>query len=154
MMTLFERAQRFVGEIRELPGNQHHPAIQWSHMLCALGSDQPDEVPWCSSWLNLLCWLDRWPRSKSAAARSWLDVGTVVELHRAEPKYDVVIFKRGSGVQPGPHVRKAPGHVGVFAGYDAEKQLVYVIGGNQGNTISIQPFPVDQVLGVRRLVSF
>ncbi len=140
-MTPYALAQRFVGEIRELPGNQHHPFIQWAHMLCGLGADQPDEVPWCSSFLNAIAWALNLPRSKSAAARSWLSVGQVIELRAASPGYDVVVLKRGT--------HPAQGHVGLFAGLQGDR--VHLLGGNQGNTISIAAFPVQDVLGVRRL---
>ncbi len=140
-MTAYDLAQRFVGEVRELPGAQHHPAIQWAHLLCGLGPDQPDEVPWCSSWLNLIAWLLQLPRSRSAAARSWLHVGTVIELQDAYPGQDVVILRRGTN--------PAQGHVGLFAGLADGR--VYLLGGNQGNAISIAAFPVADVLGVRRL---
>lgn len=140
-MTAYDLAQRFVGEVKELQGVQHHPCIQWAHMLCGLGPDQPDEVPWCSAWLNLIAWLLQLPRSKSAAARSWLNVGTVIELKDAYPGQDVVVLKRGTN--------PTQGHVGLFAGQVGDR--VHVLGGNQGNTISIAAFPVADVVGVRRL---
>lgn len=143
-------AQRFVGEIQELPGGQHNPAIQWFHMLCGLGGDQADEVPWCSSFSNAVCWLLRLPRSKSAAARSWLTVGRAISLEAATPGYDVVVLQRGTGAQPGPEVLQAQGHVGFFAGLDAT--TVFVLAGNQSNAVTVQGFPRAQVLGVRRLV--
>lgn len=149
-MTLFDLAQRFVGEVKELPGERDHPFIQWGHLLCGLGSNQPDETPWCSSWLNSICWLLRLPRSKSAAARSWLAVGQSIELEAATPGYDVVILQRGAGKQPGPDVLQAPGHVGLYAG--REVGHVLILGGNQSNAVSVARFPVGQVLGVRRLV--
>ena len=147
-MTAFDLAQRFVGEIRELPGTAQHPFIQFGHMLCGLGADQADETPWCSSWLNAIAWLLRLPRSKSAAARSWLQVGTAVALEEARPGYDVVVLKRAGGTA-GPDVLSAPGHVGLFAGREAG--FVLVLGGNQGNAVTVQRFPVKQVLGIRRL---
>jgi len=68
--------------------------------------------------------------------------------------FDVVILKRGSGDQPGPEVIKAPGHVGFFAGLDPAIDTfenVLVLGGNQGNTVSVRPYPKDRLLGIRRL---
>lgn len=138
-MSLFAFAQRFIGEIRELPGAQQHPFIQWAHMLCNLGPDQPDEVPWCSSFMNALCWMQRLPRSKSAAARSWLSIGVPVPLEQAQLG-DVVILSRGA---------PPSGHVGLFAGREGPK--VHLLGGNQGNAVSVAPFDVSTVLGVRRV---
>ena len=144
-MTPFDLAQRFVGEIRELPGDQHHPFIQFAHMLCGLGSDQPDEVPWCSSFINAVCWLLRLPRSKSARARSWLEVGRAIELRDAIPNADIVVLKRGSSA--------TAGHVGFFAGRDQMTGTVYVLGGNQSNGVTVAPFKEVDVLGVRRLAA-
>lgn len=140
-MTPFDLAQRFVGEVRELTGGEQHPFIQWCHLLCGLGSDQPDETPWCSSFVNAIAWQLRLPRSKSAAARSWLDIGEVIGPAFASVGYDVVILKRGT--------QSWQGHVGFYAG--ATSTHVSVLGGNQGNTVSIAPFPLADVLGIRRL---
>lgn len=142
-MTPYALAQRFVGEIRELPGGSHHPFIQWAHMLCGLGYDQPDETPWCSAFVNAIAWVLNLPRSKSAAARSWLNVGQVITLDYAVPGADVVILRRGSN--------PAQGHVGFYAAHDS--QHVHILGGNQGNTVSIAAFPIADVIGVRRLVA-
>jgi len=148
-VTPFNLAQRFVGEIQEMSAvNADHPFITWAHTLCGLGGAK-DEVPWCSSFLNAVCWMLRLPRSKSAAARSWLLVGTPIPLTEAQAGYDVVILKRGIGAQPGPEVIQASGHVGLFAGLDGTN--VMVLGGNQGNGVSIAQFPSNRVLGVRRL---
>lgn len=141
-MTAFDLAQRFVGEIREMPGSAQHPYIQWCHMLCGLGSDQPDEVPWCSSWVNAIAWQLRLPRSKSAAARSWLTIGeTISGVNMASVAYDVVVLKRGTN--------PAQGHVGFYAGSTGVS--ISVLGGNQGNTVSVQMFPLTDLLSIRRL---
>lgn len=149
-MTAFDRAQRFVGIVLERPGNQDHPLIQWWLSLCGFGLDAHDEIPWCSAFVNGMAWDLRLARSKSAAARSWLRVGHAIELDRARVGFDVVVLQRGEGTQPGPEVVAAPGHVGFFAG--ASDGLVQVLGGNQGNAVSVAPFKAGRVLGIRRLV--
>ena len=155
-MTLFEHAQRFVGEVHEIPGAQHSPFIQWCFEACeGYGPDTPDEVPWCSAWLNRMCWIVRLPRSKSAAARSWLGIGHGVDLARAIVGADVVVLKRGVGAQPGPEVLKASGHVGLFAGRETDrdgKGYVLVLGGNQADGVTVARFPEEQILGIRRLI--
>lgn len=148
-MTVFDLAQRFVGEVREIPGAQHSPFIQWCHECCGLGPDTPDEVPWCSSFVNRICWLQRLPRSKSAAARSWLLVGRPVTLLDATAG-DIVILKRATGTQ-GADVIRAPGHVGFFAAHDMITGTVHVLGGNQSDGVTIAPFRAADVLGLRRL---
>jgi uncharacterized protein (TIGR02594 family) len=147
-LTLYDLAQRFVG-LAELTGGKNNGFIQWAHSLCGLDPETPDEVPWCSSFLNALAWIMRLPRSKSAAARSWLEVGLPVPLPQAVIG-DVVIFTRGAPPQPGPEVtRGAPGHVALYAGMD--NTSVLALGGNQGDKVSIARFPAIDVLGVRRL---
>ena len=138
-------AMRFVGEIAERPGGATHPAIVWAHELCRL-RDTSDEVPWCSSFVNLVCWLLRLPRSQSAAARSWLGIGVAVPLDDAVPGWDVVVLSRGTN--------PSAGHVGFYAGQEragAGNSTVIICGGNQGDGVSVQAFPASRVVGIRRL---
>ena len=140
-LTPFQLAQRYIG-IKELSGDSDHPLIRWWHSLCGFdAASVHDEVPWCSSFVNGICWELRLPRSKSALARSWLNVGTPVDIDKARPGYDVVIFSR----PPNP----ASGHVAFFAGI--EGGMVMSLGGNQDNQVKVAPYLVDRVLGVRRL---
>lgn len=147
-MTPFDLAQRFVGEIKELAGKDDHPFIQWCLSLCGFGSNEHDETPWCSAFVNVICWMLRVPRSKSALARSWLLIGKPITLAQAEPGYDVVVIKR-AGDESGPDVINAPGHVGFFAGRESGE--VIMLGGNQGDAVSLARFPVERILGIRRL---
>lgn len=150
-VTAFDLAQRFVG-LTELAGAQHHPLIQWGFTLCGYGMDTPDEVAWCSAFAQIPPYLLRLPRSKSAAARSWLQIGQPVDLMASVVGFDVVILKRGQGAQPGPEVLQAPGHVGFFAGWaDEGRQSLRILGGNQSDSVNVQSFPRERVLGVRRL---
>lgn len=45
---------------------------------------------------------------------------------------------------------EAPGHVGFFAGY--EMGTIYLLGGNQGDSVNVSPYPKSRLLGIRRLV--
>jgi len=149
-VTLYDLAQRFVGDVREISGDPADPAIVWFLRSCLPGASS-DEIPWCSGFLNRLAWLLRLPRSKSLAARSWLTVGTPVPLEQATAGFDVVIFRRGDGPgAAGPEVLAAPGHVALFSGREGDQILA--LGGNQGNAVSVGRFPVSGLLGVRRLV--
>lgn len=140
-MTLFELAQRFVGEVHERAVGDD-PFIQWCHASCNLSPETPDEVPWCSSFLNRLAWILRLPRSKSAAARSWLAVGLAIELADARPG-DVVVFSRGTN--------PASGHVALFAGRESLGFVVQVLGGNQSDGVTVASFPINTIIGIRRL---
>ena len=152
-ITAYDLAQRFVG-IREVAGPVANAQILAMLRLDAGTAIADDATAWCSAFVNYVAWLLRLPRSKSLAARSWLSVGRIVELELARPGFDVVILKRGGGDQPGPEVLDAVGHVGFFAGLargDDGSATVAVLGGNQGDAVSIARFPSTQVLGVRRL---
>jgi uncharacterized protein (TIGR02594 family) len=142
MITAVDLAQRFIG-MKETPGIASNPMIL-AMLRLDDSSVQSDEVPWCSAFLNFVAWLLRLPRSKSLAARSWLSVGVPVEpIEGAEVGNDVVVLARGTGAQ---------GHVGLFMGFGSEgAQTVYVLGGNQGDAVSVATFPRDRILGIRRL---
>jgi len=154
-ITLFDLASRFIG-IEEVPGTVDNPMIL--AMLKLTGSDEwngwpdHDEVAWCSAALNYWAWLLRLPRSKSLLARSWLGVGeAITKLADARKGFDILVFARGDPPFPGADDMTAPGHVAVFAGWDPVGRKVHALGGNQGNRVSVAPFPISRLLGVRRL---
>lgn len=148
-MQLYDIAERFVG-IQEVDGTTANPQILAMLKLDAAWTED-DETPWCSAFINYCAWLMRLPRSKSLRARSWLDVGTPISIDVAEQGWDVVILKRGGGDQPGPEVQKAPGHVGMFTSREVDSPIIWILGGNQGDAVSVKPFPATRLLGVRRL---
>ena len=148
-LTAFDLGQRFAG-IQELPHGKDHPLIQWWLSLCGFGMDSADETPWCSAFVNGIAWELRLPRSKSAAARSWLNIGSSISLEEAQAGFDVVIIQRGEGPQPGPEITRAPGHVGFFAGRQGD--FISILGGNQGNAVTIARFNKSRLLGIRRLI--
>jgi hypothetical protein len=109
---------------------------------------------WCSAFATGIATLGGLPRSRSLRARSWLKVGTAVELTKAAAErtgFDVVVFKRGPDPQPGPEVEDAPGHVAFFEGLSVDGQRVFVVGGNQSDGVTQTWFPAKDVLSVRRL---
>lgn len=148
--SLYAVVLRLLG-LHEIPGKEHHPFIIWCFSLTTFPKPYSDEDSWCSALLQGPCFLLDLPRSGSAAARSWLLVGDPIDISSAEIGNDVVILKRGPDPQPGPDVIKAPGHVGIYAGQDA--QYVKLLAGNQNNQVSIATFPKSSILGVRRLTA-
>lgn len=142
-LTAFDLAQRYVGT-REVAGVvQHNPAILAMLRLDG-GWPQEDEVPWCSAFTNWIAWHLRLPRSKSLMARSWLTIGAGIALSDAEAGNDVVVLSRSDGV--------LAGHVGFYAGDARTTGEFLLLGGNQDNEVSIAPFPIARVIGVRRLL--
>lgn len=140
-VTAFDLAQRFVG-LAEVPGVVANPAIVAMLRLEDPGANS-DEIPWCSAFANYIAWLLRLPRSKSLAARSWLSIGVPVILANAHPGFDVVVLSRGNSTWQG--------HVGFFAGTDEARGRILVLGGNQGDRVSVSDFGTSSLLGIRRL---
>lgn len=95
-----------------------------------------DETPWCSAFVNFCLLETGFPVTSSALARSWTDYGkTLLDPERG----CLVVLRRG---------KKAwQGHVGFFLRED--KKNVWIIGGNQGNRVSVKRFPKSAVLSYR-----
>lgn len=138
-ITAYKLAERFIGT-KELTGIKDNNPVIMSMLQLDDKWPQSDEVPWCSGFINYICWLLRLPRSKSLAAVSWLNVGTVINFPDAKPGFDIVVLKSNIG-----H------HVGFFSGVDSG--ILYLLGGNQANSVSVSGFNLKQVLGIRRLLS-
>lgn len=146
-ITAYSVAETLVG-LKEVKGAASNPAILAMLRLVA-SWPSGDDVPWCSAFVGTVAHLCGLQTSGSLSARSWLNVGTPIPLTEAVRGFDVVIFKRGSGSQPGSDVINAPGHVALFDRLDGE--YVWALGGNQGDAVSVAKFPIASVLGVRRL---
>ena len=145
-MTAIALAGRFIG-VKETAGVASTPLV-----LAMLQLDgawpKDDAVPWCSAFVNYVCWLMDLPRSKSLAARSWVRIGTPILLRDARSGFDIVVLNRGGSPAPDD---AGPGHVGFFVEYDSAAERVLVLGGNQQNSVNMQWFPARDVLAVRRL---
>lgn len=150
LVTPYSIAVRYVG-LAEIPGVKSQPFIQHCYSLCHLGIETPDETPWCSAFLQHFFYELGLERSGSARARSWLKVGFSIPLSMAEPGFDVVVFKRGVGPQPGAEVIDAPGHAALYDSHSAP--LVRVYGGNQGDKAGFGRFPIEDVIEVRRCMA-
>lgn len=153
IVTALDIARRYLGT-RELAKGDH-PLIQWWLSLCHLGLHSPDEIPWCSAFMQHAPFELGLPRSESAAARSWLKVGQPIDLIHARPGFDVVILTR-AGAPRDPSILAAPGHVGWFVGHHKpgrpDDARVLLLGGNQTDAVSIAPFRYTDVIGTRRLL--
>jgi uncharacterized protein (TIGR02594 family) len=133
---------------KEVRGSAANESIlSWLRLDTSWPTD--DSIPWCSAWVNYLAKCLAVSRSHDLRARSWLRIGSPVPLGEAEQGFDVVVLSRGEGEQPGPDVIDAPGHVGLYSGRGSG--VLLLLGGNQGDAVTIQEFPAANVLGVRRL---
>jgi uncharacterized protein (TIGR02594 family) len=141
-------AQSFLG-VTEVAGHLSNPLVLGMLQLDSRWVED-DATPWCSAFVNLICRTLGLPRSRSLAARSWLLVGTSIPLTDARAEEDIVVLRRGPDTPAtGAAVITAPGHVGFYVGQT--ETHVSLLGGNQGNAVSVALYPKSQILSIRRL---
>lgn len=127
------RARMHLG-LREIPGPKTAPTIgRWLERLRAWWRD--DETPWCGTFAAAVIQESGFRLPKHwYRAKGWLDWGVPL----ANPEVGcIVVFERPGG-----------GHVGFVVGRDLAGALV-VLGGNQGNAVSIASFDRSRVIGYR-----
>lgn len=128
-------ARKYVGQ-REIAGARHNPLIlRWWTLIRAPFSD--DETPWCAAFVGGVLESRKIRSSRSASARSYLDWGQKLDNPRLGC---IVVFSRPGSAWSG--------HVGFVVGVDRAGNLM-VLGGNQGDAVSIKPFAKTRVLGYR-----
>lgn len=126
--------------VKEIRGSKDHPQIV--NYFTSLGFDGAkfkDETAWCSAFASWVAKQAGYEHSSKLTARSWLTVGT--SSNNPQPG-DVVILWRES-----PNSWK--GHVAFLI--KESKRYVYLLGGNQGNSVSIKAYPKNKVLDYRKL---
>jgi uncharacterized protein (TIGR02594 family) len=135
-MLWLEVAKKYIGQ-SEIKGSRHNPLIlKWWAKIRAPFTD--DETPWCAAFVGGVLEECGIRSSRSAAARSYLKWGQALKFPIAGC---VVVFWRG---KPDGW----SGHVGFVVGRDARDNLL-VMGGNQGNAVTVAPFYRGRVLGYR-----
>ena len=128
------KALRYRGT-REIPGRAHNPLILNWWKKIKQGGIKDDETAWCAAFVGGVLEECNIHSSRSAGARSYLNWGTTLALPAVGA---VVTFWRGS-----PDSWK--GHVGFLVGKDQIGNLM-ILGGNQGDSVSIKPFAKQRVL--------
>lgn len=140
-------AKQYIGQ-KEIKGTKHNPIVLelWRGAFDATKQAMPavfnnDETPWCGGFVGGVlakAGLAHHIPKAFAMARSWVNAGTKLD----KPAYGcVVVFWRGTR-------SGQSGHVGFCVGQDSRGNLM-ILGGNQGDTVSIVPFDKGRVLGYR-----
>jgi uncharacterized protein (TIGR02594 family) len=97
-----------------------------------------DEIPWCGLFVCILAHRADKPVAFAAKdalwARNWTKFGSSVQVAMVG---DVLVF-----------VREGGGHVGLYVGEDTTHY--HVLGGNQGNQVSIVRIEKKRCIGIRR----
>lgn len=125
--------------VKEVRGAKDHPQIvNYFTSLGFDGSKLKDETAWCAAFANWCLKEAGMEYQETLNARSFLNLGEEVFT----PKQgDIVVLWRES-----PNSWK--GHVGFFIKESA--RYVYLLGGNQGNSVSIKAYPKTRLLAYQR----
>lgn len=128
--------------VKELPDPEENPRIV--EYLKTAAPDPSwaasDETDWCSAFANWCFEQCGIKGTGSLAAKSWLGFGDGIAIPR---RGCIVVFDR----PPDPF----SGHVAFYIGEAPGKHggSIAVLGGNQGNTISVDTYPRKRLRGFR-----
>jgi uncharacterized protein (TIGR02594 family) len=127
-------ARTKIGE-REIAGPRHNPwIVRGLAKLKAWWSD--DETPWCGFFVAHcmeevgIPFPKHWYRAKG-----WVEYGSRLRSTHVAPGA-ILVFDRAGG-----------GHVGFYVGESL--RYFYVLGGNQGNKVSIVPIAKERCVAIR-----
>lgn len=126
-------ARAAIGQ-REIPGPAENGWIVGLWKKIRRGGIKSEDVPWCAAFVGA-CLEDvgiQSTRFESAISYATWGVKLDGPVHGC-----IAVFTRAGG-----------GHVGFVVGKDAEGRVL-ILGGNQGNAVSIAAFPVDRVVAWR-----
>ncbi len=122
--------------VREVAGMADHPAILGYYAEAGHPAIKHDEIAWCAAFAGAMLKRAAVAGTGSLLARSYLEWGQSI----ATPKFGAIaVLERGS--DPGA------GHVGFVVG--AAGKRIFLLGGNQGDAVSVQAFETSRVLGYR-----
>jgi uncharacterized protein (TIGR02594 family) len=131
-------AESYVG-VKEIAGDRHNPVIVKFFAESGFPDIVDDETAWCSAYTNAVLYEHGYSGTRDLMARSWLSWKTGQTV--VTPRFgDIVIFSRGSD--------PIFGHVGFFIKWD--DTWVWVLGGNQANSVSVTRIARSKLIGIRR----
>ena len=122
---------------RETPGAASNPAIlAWAKEVGVAGAYVNDGIAWCGLYVATVVKRAGFaPVSAPLWACNWAGFGTKAD----KPSLgDILVFERAGG----------GGHVGIYVGESAT--TFFVLGGNQGDQVSIAPIAKSRLLAARR----
>lgn len=120
--------------VTEKVGPANNPTIMSWSVECSIAYDA-DSVPWCGLFAAVVVQrADKPFPSAPLWARNWAKFGVA----SPDPGLgDVLVFSRGTG-----------GHVGFYVGQDDD--CFHVLGGNQGDKVSIVRIEKSRLIAARR----
>ena len=131
--------------VAERPGGEHDPEILKYLASTVIGSDPKflkDETPWCSAFVNWCVTQAGVKGTNSAKARDWHDNGGWGRRLDEPVKGCIAVLWRERPDHP-----DRLGHVGFYDRAEGDK--IFLLGGNQSNTINVAAYPREQLLSFR-----
>jgi uncharacterized protein (TIGR02594 family) len=127
-------AEALVGE-KEVKGKLANAKIVELYKEAGHASIKSDEVPWCAAFVGACLVRANKPSTGTLLARDYLKYGK--SLGKKPEIYSIGIMQRGnSGWE---------GHVGFVVKFDAN--YVWLLGGNQADSVNVSKFPRGKFLG-------
>lgn len=125
--------------VKETPGPAATLRIQEYHSATAAGVPPTgDETSWCASFVSWALEQVNIRSTRSKSARSYEHWGAALPLD-APCRGAIAVLSRGLDLKSG--------HVGALLHWDASD--VWLIGGNQGNTVAVARYPRHRVQAFR-----
>lgn len=120
--------------VTEKAGSSDNPTIlAWAREL-GIKDYTADSIPWCGLFIAIIAKrADKTVVDQPLWARNWSNFGKKRDIAMLG---DVLVFKRSNGA----------GHVGLYAG--ETKTKYYVLGGNQGDKVSIVPILKSRLISI------
>jgi uncharacterized protein (TIGR02594 family) len=122
--------------VREVAGAGDAAAVCGYFREAGHSEIQHDATPWCAAFVGAMLKRAAIAGTGSLMARSYLSWGEAIDEARSGA---VVVMSRGDDANAG--------HVGMFVG--AAGKRIFLLGGNQGDAVSVEAFDVSRVLGYR-----
>lgn len=121
--------------VREKSGPGDNPVIlDWAKQL-GIKAYTADSIPWCGLFMAYVAMKAGWPSPLMPLwARNWSTFGREAAIASLG---DVLVFSRGP----------KSGHVGLYVGED--RAAYHVLGGNQGDAVSIVRIQKGRLLNAR-----
>jgi uncharacterized protein (TIGR02594 family) len=128
-------AREYLGTA-EIPGSRNNKDIVAMHQAVS-GVAHEDALPWCASFVGFILKKSGIENSGSLMARSYSRWGE--DIDGEPPVGSIVVLSSSRG--------PTSGHVGFCVGVDSA--FVHLLGGNQGDKVSIAKFPKGKIVAVR-----
>ena len=121
---------------REVAGRKDNPHIVSYFDDARRGDIASDEVPWCAAFVGACLERAGISGSGSLLARSYLEWGISADAGQIGA---IAVLSRGRN--------PSQGHVGFLVGWDEKR--IWLLGGNQGNRVSVAPYDRSRLLDLR-----